>query len=246
MASHRIRRLLLALGGAQIYGGVRTGTTSHYTNVSTTGRQTMVGTARVRKTMWLPATDFYGINPLQFANAYLAVTAVAGSTTSVNPEGVDFGKGSGSTVQIPTLSASAAVNTDARAAIAFLAPSDADTTGSVAATLYYTTELAQATTGSMVIFRLNYNYTGTSGSDTGGVSGSTLTGASMTTIGNGKWEVQSLGNMASFNYAASPICMIQLTDEGSSASYNSGSPETKILGLELTYTANSLGVVSSE
>lgn len=226
----KFRRQLLATGGVKLKG---------------TGL-TMEGTGRVRKQLWIPATDWYGIEPNQFANAYNATVTAAGSTPSVCPVGVAFGSAAGSTVQIPALSASVAENKDARAATVFMAPTDADTTGSVSVDLVYTTQVAMATTGSMNVFRLHYNYTGDSGEGVGGTSGSILKGASMTTVGGGKWEVENLGTMPSFQYTASPIVMLQLTDEGSSASYQSGSSENSILGLRLTYTACALGTASNE
>ena len=238
MPAFKTRRILLATGGA------RPGSGTNYTDFSTTGRETMVGTARVFKDLWLPATAFYGIEPNGFANAFNATATAAACTPSVRPFAMAFGSAAGSTVSMPTLAASTAADVDSRAAAMFFAPSDADTAGSVTATLYYTTKLAMATAGSMQVFRLNYTYIGSAGSAPGGVSGSILYGASMATVGNGLVEAQALGSLPSFNAAASPVVGLQLTLEQSNACGMAGSPEESIFGLRLRYVANALGAVT--
>ena len=216
------------------------------TVISGAGRQTMAGTARARKTLWIPATDWLGIEPDQFANAYDASFTSATCTPAIRPYSMNFGSAAGSTVQMPALSASAATNTDSRAATIFIAPSDADTTGSVAVQLYYTTKVAMATAGSIEVWRLHYRYLGASGSPDLLPSGSILYGASMTTVGNGRMEIKSLGNIPSFNFSSSPLVALQLTLEQSNASAMSGSAEEQIFGLLLTYTACALGTASAE
>ena len=222
------------------------GDSSNKTVITSAGRQTMAGTARARKTLWIPATDWFGIEPDQFANAYNVSITSATCTPTVRPFGMNFGSAAGSTVQMPVLSASAATNTDSRAAAIFIAPSDADTTGSVAVQLYYTTKVAMATAGSIEVWRLHYRYMGASGSPDLLPSGSILYGASMTTVGNGRMEIKSLGTIPSFNFSSSPLVALQLTLEQSNASAMSGSAEEQIFGLLLTYTACALGTASAE
>jgi len=105
-------------------------------------------------------------------------------------------------------------------------------------------------TGCAAVFRLHGCYVGSAGSPEVGNSCSTLTGGSMVTQGGGYIEILSLGNLNSFQRAASPLAFIQLGTENSACSYvsqaDSGSSEEAIFGLELVYTANSLGTVSSE
>ena len=218
------------------------------TTLTNAGRQTMAGTARARRTIVIPATDWYGVEPNQFANAYNATAATAASTPTVRPFGMNFGPASGSTVAMPVLSASLTTACIARAATWIWAPSDADTTGSVAVQLVYTTKLAMATAGSMQVFRLHYRYLGSAGSAdlVGTSSGSILYGASMATIGNGKMEIKSLGNIPSFQFSASPFVGLQLTIQGDNACAMAGSPEEQIFGVVLTYTACALGTTSSE
>lgn len=217
------------------------------TAITSTGRQTMAGTARVRKTIFIPATDWYGVEPNQFANAFNATAAASGSTPAVRPFGMNFGPASGSTVAMPVLSASITGACIARAATWLWAPSDADTTGSVAVQVVYTTKVAMANAGSMNVFRLHYRYLGSSGSaDLASPSGSILYGASMTTTGNGKMEVKSIGNIPSFAYSTSPFVALQLTLHDGSASHMAGSCEEQIFGVVLTYTACALGTASSE
>jgi len=242
---YKVRRQLKAKGGARIGEG----DTNYADFAKTTGRLTFAGTGRVRTALWIPATDWVGKTPDQFGNAFNVTNTVSGSTPTVAFNRVEFGSDGAtgaSSVDIPVMTACAGTNEDARASTMFLAPPDADTSGSVSVQLYYTTRLDMATTGSMQVWRLHYNYMGTSGSHTGGTSGSILYGASMVTTGSGKMEVQTLGTIPSFNFSSSPIVMLQLTLEQSNACGMSGSPEEDIFGMGLTYTANSLGTASSE
>ena len=224
------------------------GDSANKTVITAAGRQTMAGTARARKTIVIPATDWYGVEPNQFANAYNATAAAAASTPSVRPFAMNFGPASGSTVAMPVLSASLTTACIARAATWIWAPSDADTTGSVAVQLVYTTKVEMATAGSMQVFRLHYRYLGSAGSAdlVGTSSGSILYAASMTTVGLGKLEIKSLGNIPSFQFAASPFVGLQLTLHDGSASAMAGSPEEQIFGVVLTYTACALGTASAE
>ena len=54
------------------------------------------------------------------------------------------------------------------------------------------------------VWRLHYRYLGASGSPDLLPSGSILYGASMTTVGNGRMEIKSLGTIPSFNFSSSP------------------------------------------
>jgi len=225
-------------------GIARFGSSGSRTQFAADGRQTMDGTARVYKSIWLPATQWYGIEPNQFANPFNATATTAGSTPTVRPYGANFGSAAGSTVQMPVMSASAGTNTDSRMATSFIAPQDAATTGSVQAKLFMTTKVAMATTGSMQVYRLNYQYIGSTGSPNLSDSGSILYGGSMASAGNGALEVWDLGNMPSFSSAASPLVMLQLTLEQSNGSCMSGSAEDQIFGIRLSYVADSLGAQS--
>ena len=240
MGNFKVRRKVFGMSGG------RFGDNDDYTDIGTTGRQTMAGTARVRKSIWLPATQWYGISPDQWANANGATEATGGSPVVVRPLAMNFGSAAGSTISMPALSASGAADVDYRAATMFFAPTDADTTGSVAVQLLYSTKVAMATAGCMQAWRVHHIYLGSGGSAQLSNSGSILYGASMSTIGNGKLELKSLGNIPSFKATASPIVALQLTLEQSSASGMAGSPEELVLGMLLTYTACALGTVSAE
>ena len=236
MASYKVRRLLLAMRGARL--GY---TTSDYIDISACGQVKLSGSARVYKDLWIPATQFYALEPSGFANTFNATAAVAGSTPTVLPWQVYAGEDNASPFMIPVLAGSMAENTDARAWTCFFAPIDAASSGSISAHLYWTTHDEKATTGSMAVWRLHYNYLGTGGSAVGGSSGSILYGASMVGTGSGKLEVSSLGNIASFRVAASPLVTLQITLEGSSGSQMGGAPAEDIIGLRLRYVADILG-----
>jgi len=225
----------------------RVGSTSHYTNFDSAGRQTMAGTARVRKTMWIPATDWYSI--MDITNAFNAQLAATTGTTVACPVGLAYGD-SGSNPQVPALSSGVACGKDARAATVFLAPLDADTSGSITMKLYYTTRLAMATAGSVQVFRVHRQQVGSAGSPEVGNSACVLTAAAMTGVGKGVMEIASLGSFVAFQRAASPLQFLELAIENSSTSsqayISDGSSEEVILGLEIEYTACALGASSTE
>ena len=222
--------------------GARMGyTTSDYVDISACGQVILAGSARIYKDLWLSATQFYALEPSGFANTFNATAAAAGSTPTVLPWQVYAGEAGASPYMVPVLAGSSAENTDARAWTCFYAPIDAASSGSVSAHLYWTSHAEQATTGSMVVWRLHYNYLGTGGSAVGGSSGSILYGASMVGTGSGKLEVSSLGNIASFRVAASPLVLLQITLEGSNASQMAAAGAEDIIGLRLRYIADILG-----
>ena len=229
---------------------LRVGATSHYTNTGSLGRQTMAGTARVRKSIWIPATDMLGITPDQWVNAYNVNFASAASTSIVVPLSLAYGD-TGSNPQVPVLSSCAACGIDARASAVIVSPTDADTTGSVQVNLYYTTRVDMGAAGCAQVFRFHYQQVGSAGSPEVGNSSCRVIGGSMVGDGLGVMEVLSLGTYASFQRVASPMVFMQLTVETSNAcSYvsqvDSGSTEEAILGLELIYTACALGASSTE
>ena len=229
-------------------GNERFGTGTNYTDFSTSGRMTMAGTSRVRKSIWIPADQWYGVVPSQWVNSYNANIASAGSTSVVLPMAMAFGD-SGSNPSVPVITASAACGDSARMATVRLAPADADTTGSVAVSVYYTTRLDMDETGCAQVWRLHGQYIGSAGSAEVGNSTCTLTGGSMVGQGLGVVEVLSLGNLPSFNRASSPMVFLQLAIEGeSTCSYmnDSGSAEEAVFGVELVYTACALGAASPE
>lgn len=223
-------------------GQTKHGSSGSYTQFAKDGRQTMTGTAKVYKDLWIPATSWLGIAPGQFANPYNANFTSAGSTSIVATQEAPIGPAAGSPALIPVMSASAAANEDSRMATVFLAPADAATTGSVEVTLYFSTLLAMATTGSMQVYRLHYCYVGAAGSPELGNGGSILYAGSMATTGSGKLEIWDLGDINSFSVASSPLVFMQLTLEQSSASGMAGSAEDFIYGVNLRYVSDNLGV----
>ncbi len=234
MASLKTRRKLLATGGVEI------GSATNMTDFDTAGRQTLVGTARVYKDLWFPATMWYGIEPDGFVNAFNATAATTACTPIVVPKMVYGGGADASPIAVPTMAASCAENKDARAALCFVAPPDAASSGSSTVTLYYTTRGAH-TALDMQVWRLNWQYFGTGTSDVGGQSGSILYGASMVSTGSGCLEVQTLGQMHAFR-SASPFCVVQLKLANSDGSAFAGAPDESIYGMKIRYIAENLGV----
>jgi len=240
MANFKVKRKVLGMGGA------RFGDSVDYTDFANgTGRMTMATQARVYKDVWLGPEKWYAFAPNNFANMF-SIDSPAGSPTTTRPWEVNFGEAAGSGVMLPTISTSMAGATDARMATTFYAPADADSTVSPSVFLHWTTKLSSATTGSMYVFRVHYDYKGTGGSALGGSSGSILYGASMSTTGSGKLEVKTLGTIPAFQ-TASPFVSLQLTDEGSHASATAvtgGSSELVFFGLRIRYIANALGAAT--
>ncbi len=233
-----VRHKLVATGGA------RFGSSTNYTDIASDGVQTMVGTARDYGQIWLPAQVWYGQQPNQFANVVDAEGVASGSLHVVLPKSIYGGKAAASPINVPTLAASPGTkDLDCRAATAIFAPPDAASSGSSTLTLYYTTSNAKSTAGSIQAWRVNWQYFGSSTSDVGGLSGSILYGASMSSTGSGKLEIQTLGQIHAFR-SSSPMCVLQLTLEGSNSSAYDATPTEQIYGMEIRYIREKLGAAT--
>lgn len=219
--------------------GIRVGSATNYMDVSSGGVVSSTGNARVYKDIWLPANMWQATDPNQFAAANGAYLTSSTCTTAASPEYFNM-YNTGSTIAFAVLAASVADGKDAHASISFLAPPDAATTGSVQCHLYYTTQVALATAGSMSVWKVHYDYLGTGGS-AGLDSGSIVYGASLATVGGGLLEVADLGDLPSFNASTSPFVALVLTYLGSNASNMAGSAEEAVFGLKLRYVADSAG-----
>ena len=234
MASLKTRRLQVSTGGERV------GSATNYTSLDTSGRQTMIGSARVYKDLWLPATQWYGVEPNGFANPFLGPASANTCQATVLPLQVYGGEAQASPIMVPVLAGSNAENLDNRAATTFFAPPDAASAVSPSAFLYWTVASENETTGCMVVWRLHWNYYGTGGSKFGVTSGSVLYGASMATAGSAKLEVSTLGAMGAFT-TASPFVVLQLTEEGSNASQMAASAGESVIGLRIRYAVENLG-----
>ncbi len=234
MASFKTRRKIIATGGAEV------GSAASYMDFGSDGRQVLVGKAMVYKDLWLPATAWYGQVPNQWCNAFSAAITAVAVTPTVLPKEVYGGKDDASPISVPTLAASCAQNADARAALCFIAPPDAASSGSSTVTLYYTTSDAM-TALDMEVWCLRWQFFGSGTSDVGGLSGSILYGASMVSTGSGKLEIQTLGTINAFR-SASPFCVLELALEDSNASAKAATPNQQVYGMNIRYIADSLGV----
>lgn len=219
---------------------VRVGSSGSYTQLESDGRQTMVGAAKIYKDIWLPATVWYGIEPDAWVNPWNAAQTSNTCTPIVRPMDMNFGSAAASPAYLPVISSCVAENKDARLATSFIAPTDAATTGSIECKLFFTSKNEMTSTGCMQVFRVHYQYLGTSGSPNLADSGSVLYGGSMATSGCSALEIWDLGDMPSFS-STSPFVLVQLTLEGSNASAHAGSPEVDIFGLKLRYVSDNLG-----
>ena len=234
MSTRKFRRKVLLTGGEDIGGA------TNRSRLDTSGRLTMEGTARNYNDLWFPATVWYGIEPNGFANAFNATATAATCTPSVLPKNIYGGEAAGSPIAVPTLAASTVENKDARAALCFVAPADAASSGSTSVVLYYTTADAIAESGCVQVWRYHWQFFGSATSDVGGKSGSFVYGASMATTGSGKLEIQTIGTMNAFA-AASPFVVLQLTLENSNACAMASAPNEQVYGMRLRYIAENLG-----
>ena len=231
-----VRRLARFTGGIRIGNKPDTSRTTFDTN----GRMVFTGSALVYQDLWLPATQWYGVEPNGFANAFVAVTTVVGSVPAVVPLQVYGGEANASPIMVPVITGSNAENLDCRAATTFFAPPNAASSVSPSAILYWAMPSENATTGCMAVWRLHWNYYGTGGSKFGGTTGSVLYGASMATAGSSKLEVSTLGAIGVFT-TASPFVVLQLTEEGSNASQMGASAGESVIGLRIRYAVENLG-----
>lgn len=241
MPSFKIRRLLRAMSGAEIGDGGKT----NYTDFDTAGRQTMLGTAKVYRDLWLPATAFY----VAAASPPLDMLATTGSmhsasmTLDVSASIFGGSTGAGQTagsVVLPTIMPAATVNASPTfACTTFAKPLDADTSGSISCRVVWTAS-PMGTTGSVFAIIAGLTYLSSSA-------------AARTAA--------SVGACPAYNYTAG--CIVHETNLGNLPSFGSGDVAAVLtlahgmdqaedtagsgiafLGAKLRYVANSLGTTT--
>lgn len=263
MASYKVRRQLLATGGASIAGGtnltsglnVSSGSsvlgtaTTNGTVFSSTGRQTMAGTARVRKDIWLPPEAFvafpgnYGVS-VGNSGSWIAASMNVVVTGSILAGSTGDGM-AGSMIAIKVIQPEAKQAGSPITCFAkFPKPRDADTTGSITAYVEWTNTIANcATAGSTSVWRLGMAYFG-SGSPIRSAASAGANepySASTTNI----WMSSCIGNLPSFK-ASDSWAVFVLQNRMDSANDKLGSSAVAVAGVRLTYTACALGTASTE
>lgn len=222
MASDKRRRQILGAGG------IRTGTGTAYTDFSTGGRLTMVGTARVQKDLWIPWSAF--------SSSGIGGSAAAGNSGSVT----DAITVSGS---IPALGFRN--TTSACSVVAVVSPPlDAATTGSVtllADWTYSKVAASVAVIGACVF----YVQGGSVISDAGAFAGSGVLAASAINATACVITTSSFAQVNSFSGSTNGAIVIKFWRDAVSASGNAGS-EFGLLGVRMRYLSNSLGPASTE
>ncbi len=237
MAMYKVRRLLQAIGGT------RFGSSTNYTGVSTSGYQTMVGTARTYKEVWVPAAAF----GVYSSSAASAVGSACGGVALVNKAtgmGASVFAGSQSACAlVPVLTARGASEA-AGASMVYAStvlpkPLDADTSGCVNVRLVWTwMDPPPLTTGSCFSFKAAMGYirsgcyfrTAASCGAAASYTGLTASAYYETSLGNlPSWGANDLAGVFTVG--------VDATVEAS----NTGGSAWGILGAKLRYVANTLG-----
>ena len=261
MASFRVRRLIVATGGASITGGLsvdnglnmKTGSlvlgaaAASGTKFSSTGRMTMAGTARVLKDIWLRPTDF-------ISGSYQMLNDSSGSwlSASMNVDitgsilaGSTGGGMAGSMLTINVLKPGSKITASPITAFAqFAKPRDADTTGCLTAYLEWTNTVGNAaTTGSTSQWRVAVAYMGSGSLARTAASAAAAEPYNATAINT--WMSSCIGQLPSFK-ATDTWGVFILQNRMDHVNDKLGSSAVAVAGVRLTYTACALGTASAE
>jgi len=241
MPSFKVRRLLRGTGG------VRFGSDSNYTNIDTAGRQTMAGTARMYREVWLPATQF----GVYSSSAASSVHSACGNVALVNKEvGIGASVFSGSQAAcslVPVLHPSGASDEVGASMIyantIIMKPLDADTTGSINVRVVWTwMDPPPLTSNSCFSFKAGIGFIRNASTvRTAASCGAT---ASYAATDASSFYETSLGNLPS--WSSSDIgALFTLGVDATVAASNTGGSAWGILGAKLRYVANCLGTQTS-
>lgn len=228
----KFRAKLLGAGGARIGGA------SNYVDFSTAGRQTMAGTARVRKEQYIDAETMYVYDSGCSGSMSSASMTVAITGSAM----VDVGSGSMVTVRYITPAAKVTGASTTGGFFKVAKPLDADTTGSLQLWLDWTPgATVPATAGSTVMFVAAMAYFA-SGC---GIRTAASAGAcpAVSNLAANNWFSSSFGNLPSWGANDTwGVLYIGACYDGGTY----GGSQLKIAGARLRYTACSLGVASTE
>ena len=246
MAMYKVRRLLQALGGT------RFGSSTNYTGISTSGYQTLVGTARTYKEIWVPATNFGVYSSSAASSVNSACGNVALTNKALSLSGSIFSGCQSASILIPMLTATGASSVVGAsmlyATTTLPKPLDADTSGSINVRLVWTwasvTDAVPLTSNSCFSFKAGMAYlTNATFFRTAASCGATASYAGATSTSSIFHEV-SLGNLPSWG-ANDLAGILTVGVDGSIAASNTGGSSWGILGAKLRYVANTLGTQTS-
>ena len=241
MGSEKVRRLLRATQGAEVGDGGKT----NYTDFDTAGYQTMAGTARVLKTLWIPAGDFYTDSGSTVGGGQ---TFTAGSMTTAS---IGFNVGAsilgqvnaGSAMGLKVLTPAANVTGSPTFANAFVRrPLDAATSGSIECLVSWTTVSDNATSGCCYAIKVGMVYL-PSGS-TPRTAASIITVGSYAAVAAGSHFYESdVGDLPS--WGANDVGGILYLMSDQTTASDTGGSNIGFLGVTLRYLSDRLGTQSA-
>jgi hypothetical protein len=210
-------------------GGTRVGDAENYTDISTTGRQTMAGTARVWRDVYVPAGDFLVSDTSGSMSAGSILIDVSGSI---------FAGVAGSMASIPVIQPSVNITGSATTAFAtFPVPLDADTSGSVYAIVEWTSHDTHATAGSVFALKAGLGYLGASAAIRQAASASTTVAYGYTA--SGIWYSTTMPAFPSFRSTDTTGIVIVRHDQTESA--DTAGSGIAISGVRIKYLSNKVG-----
>lgn len=227
----------------RLIGGVRMGSNTNRTDVGTDGRQTMVGTARNYRDLF--------IAPAAFRDTHAGGEILTGSVL-MNVSGSIMAHAAGSGLAVDALTASATSSSPRYTVAVVPVPLDADTSGSLQPFVDFTSHDTFANAGSSFKFHVGAAYF------KGGTLNSTACAirtaacvekaASYSAAASGQFMSASLPYLPSFGSADTMLAVVVGFDDNAvngSAAADAGSA-VAILGVRLRYLANKLGSQSAE
>lgn len=224
-------------------GGVRAGDNTNYTDQTTGGYQTMAGTARVDREIWIPANQFYGFSGSVAGGGTLYdAGSMISASMDVSIGGSIFANTDQASTGIPIITPSVDITGSPTFANAqFPVPTDRATSGSVSIRPVWTSKDANATSGSVFVFVGAVAYISASAEVRTAASVSACATYNYTNANT--FHETDLGNVPSFG-ANDVMGIVTLMHDQTDAADTAGSG-VAFLGVKLRYVSDRLGASTS-
>lgn len=250
MPAQTERLLWRFLGGAQFGQKSASGAKTAFDNA---GRQTMAGSARAYRAVYVKAQDFFDPSPSPAAVSACTSGSIYPASLLIDITGSAFAGATGSMLTIRTLNmgAGASPASTLKAFAMIERPLDADTTGSIIAYVDWTYGDVAATTGSTTKFEVAMGYLGgfagtacavRTAASAGGLSNASYSGTTCGTI-----QTTCVGKLPS--WGQNDTHAVVALAIGASAAAESGKLSTgclHIIGMRFHYVACALGFAVNE
>jgi hypothetical protein len=235
--SFKARRILRAPNKAHFGGD------SNYTEFDNAGRQTMGGTGRIYRDIWIPADDFVTSGTAVGNEAIFQAGSMISTSILIDLSGSIFADTQAGATPVQVMTPQVDITGSVQHIVTtFPVPPDADTTGSIGCHLLWTAHDTHATAGSVFVFKAGLGYL--SSSAAARTAASTSTCATYNYTASGVIHETDLGDLPSFG--ADDVAGVLVLAQDQTDAADTGGSGQAIIGAKLRYVANSLGTQSTE